>query len=831
MGAACALAMGLPAAAQAADGTAADQMLARYQRAAEIEMAHTHHWILNETVAPHWIAGRDAFWYAEETAQGHRYLIMDATTGAKTDAFDQARLATELGKAVGRTVDANDLPIKAEWLDPAAGTVRFFAFDKTWLFDSVKGLSEEPEPRSHFTVSPDGKLGVISKDHNLWLKDFASGKETQLTTDGEERYEYGVPPEALHHPAFSPEVIWSPDSRRIFTAQTDDRQVLDLPVVEFAPKDGVRSHVVNYHAALPGDVNVPMFRLTVIDVTNGHQTPVRYETIPAVRMNDSPMDGKRMWWSGDSKHAYFVDIERGEKAVHVEAVDADTGATRELFSETSDTYVELGSDVYEPAALRPLPNANQLIWYSERSGWAHLYLYDLNTGKLIRPLTSGDWLVRDVLGVDEAHRQVFVSIAGRTPGKNPYYQETARIDLDTGAMKVLTASDDDHEVLVPGGLVNANALVYLFSGGDPHGLSGVAPSGDYFVETVTRADKPSRSILYDRDGRVVATVEDADASRLPSWYRWPTPVKLTAADGKTEIDGLVFRPSDYDPHKKYPVIDLVYGGPQAAYVPKSFDNFAYQGMASLAELGFVVTSIDGRGTVQRSRAFHAASYRKAETASDLEDHIAGIKQLAAADPGMDLSRVGITGFSGGGYMTAIGMFRFPDFYKVGVAGSGNYDQSLFWATWGERYEGYPYGDYYKQQDAKTYVAGLKGKLLIVQGLMDVGVTPAGTFQLEQALQDANKDYDTLLWPRLTHDISAYGKRREWDYFVRYLAGETPPHEFLLNDDEDIEKAKAEALEAKPDAKADAAKAEVPAKDAKPDASKKPGASQKDTGSK
>ena len=800
MAAACALAMGWPAAAIAVDAPTADQTLARYQRAAEIETSKTNHWILNEGVAPHWIAGRDAFWYKQETVQGHRYLIMDAATGAKTDAFDQARVAAELGKAVGRTVDANDLPITAEWLDPAAGTVRFTAFAKTWLFDNAQGLSEEAEPRSHFTVSPDGKLGVISKDHNLWLKDFASGKETQLTTDGEDLYEYGVPPEALHHPAFSPEVIWSPDSKRLFTAQTDDRKVLDLPVVEFAPKDGVRSHVVHYHAALPGDANVPMFRLVVIDVTNGRQTPVRYQTIPAVRMNDSPMDGKRMWWSGDSKNAYFVDVERGEKTVHVEAVDAATGAARELFSETSDSYVELGSDVYQPVALRPLPKANQLVWYSERSGYAHLYLYDLNTGKLIRPLTSGDWLVRDVLAVDEAHRQVFVSIAGRTPGKNPYYQETARVDLDTGALKVLSASDDDHEVLVPGGLVNEDAIIYLFSGGDPRGLSGVSPSGDYFVETVTRADKPSHTVLRDRDGRVASTVEDADASRMPAWWRWPTPVKLLAADGKTEIDGAVFRPSDYDPHKKYPVIDLVYGGPQASYVPKSFANFAYQDMAAIAELGFVVTSIDGRGTVERGRAFHAESYRKAETGSNLEDHIAGIKQLAAADSSIDLSRVGITGFSGGGYMTAIGMFRFGDFYKVGVAGSGNYDQSLFWATWGERYEGYPYGDYYKQQDAKTYAKDLKGKLLIVQGLMDVGVTPAGTFQLEQALQDANKDYDTLLWPRLTHDISAYGKRREWDYFITNLAGETPPHEFLLKTDEDIDKAKAEALEAKPDEK-------------------------------
>ena len=425
--------------------------------------------------------------------------------------------------------------------------------------------------------------------------------------------------------------------------------------------------------------------------------------------------------------------------------------------------------------------------YSERSGWAHLYLYNLNTGKLIRPLTSGDWIVRDVLSVDEDRRQAFISIAGRTKGRSPYYQEVARVDLDTGAMKVLSAGDDDHEVLVPGDLI------------DPHGLQGVAPSGDYFVETLTTVDKPSRTLLRDRDGRLVATVEEADASRMPSFWRWPKPVRMVAADGKTEIDGVVFRPSDYDPHKTYPLIDSVYGGPQVAYVPKGFDQSPYRDAASLAELGFIVTVIDGRGTVERSRAFHVASYRKAEAGSNLEDHIAVIRQLAAADPAIDLSRVGITGFSGGGYLTALGMFRFPDFYKVGVAGSGNYDQRLFWATWGERYEGYPVGDDYKQQAALIYAKDLKGKLLLVHGLVDVGVNPGNMFQLEQVLIDANKDYDTLVWPRSRHELPSYGERRAWDYFVENLAGERPPREFALKTDTDFDREKQDALKVKPDA--------------------------------
>ncbi len=253
------------------------------------------------------------------------------------------------------------------------------------------------------------------------------------------------------------------------------------------------------------------------------------------------------------------------------------------------------------------------------------------------------------------------------------------------------------------------------------------------------------------------------------------------------------RPSDYDPAKKYPVVDYIYGGPQIAYVPNGFAEGAYLDAASLAELGFVTVMIDGRGTAQRSRAFHTASYGKIETASDLDDHIAAIQQLAATDTAIDGARVGIIGFSAGGYMTARAMLRYPDFFKVGVAASGNHDQRLFWGTWGERYEGYPVGDDYKSQANLTYAEDLKGKLLLVHGLLDSGVHPAAVFQLEQALIDHNKDFDLLLFPRSHHDIPGYGTRRTWDYFVTYLAGETPPHEFSLKSRLDYELEHIEAM--------------------------------------
>jgi dipeptidyl aminopeptidase/acylaminoacyl peptidase len=763
----------------------ADSMLVRYQRAAEIQGANEHRWVLNENVVPHWIAGRDRFFYERELPQGHRFTAIDAATGARADAFDHALLAQALRDRLGRSFDPNELPLYNVTID-ADGSVRFTTSGRAWRFDRAGALSEDAAPRGNYSLSQDGKLGVFSKDSNLWVEDMQTGARTQLTFDGETYYAYGAPPAARSSSSPTPAVVWSPDAKRIFTVQTDDRKVLDLPIIDFAPQGGVRPTVSHTKVALPGDRNVTTFRLVIIDIATGHQTAIRYPPVPAVRMNDSPIEGNRAWWGADSRVAYFVDVERGEKLVHVVAVEASSGTVRELFSERSGTYVELGSDVYAPASIRPLPKSNELIWYSERSGWAHLYLYNLTTGKLLRPLTRGHWLVRNILGVDENRRALYISVAGLTPGKNPYYREIARVNLDTGAMKVLSSSVEDHEVLERGGGSSEATELEILAGADPDNLVGFAPSGNYFVETVTTAGMPAKTFLRDREGGLIASIETGDSSRVPRFWRWPQTISVTAADGRTQINALVFKPSDYDPGKKYPVIDYIYGGPQIAYVPTGFAQGAYLDAASLAELGFVTVMMDGRGTAQRDRAFHTASYGKIETVSNLDDHIAGIQQLAAIDRAIDGSRVGIIGFSAGGYMAASAMLRYPDFFKVGIAASGNHDQRLFWSTWGERYAGIPVGNNYEQQANLTHAAHLKGKLLLVHGLLDSGVNPASVFQLEQALIDNNKDFDLLLFPRSHHDIPGYGTRRTWDYFVTNLAGASPPQEFFLKSHLDYE---------------------------------------------
>jgi dipeptidyl-peptidase 4 len=752
---------------------------ARYERAAAIQRAQHDKWLLNQRISPYWIDDH-RMWFDRETRGGKRYTLVDARTRRMVDLFDHGALARALDAALPDSVKVN-----AEKLDldrvTASGdpiVVTFSAFGKHWRYSTVDNRLEEEKSKPvdpEWVVSPDGRRAILFKGPNLLLRDLTSGTERALTADGEPYYAYGASVDAGGYPASRPHIIWSPDSKRIITAQTDDRKVLDLPVINFVPKDSsLRPTIRHVRTALPGDANVTQFRMLAIDVETGKHVNAHYPTLPATRMNGTPMGENRVWWASDSRLAYFVEIERGEKRVNVVQFDTHTGDTRVLFSETASTYVDLASSVYGEAHIVPLPETNQLIWYSERSGWVHLYLYDLKDGRVVRQLTRGDWLVRDVVAIDRKRRELLLTVADRTKDKDPYYREVIRVSIDTGQETVLSASDADHVVQ---GQPRYGLVV---EGGRVEGwraASGMSPGGDYFVEMLQRPDRPARTVLRDRSGQEILTIEPGDTSGVPSWWRWPERVRLKAADRTTDISGVVFRPSDFSPGKRYPVVDYIYGGPQVSNVPENFIENSFTISATIAELGFVVVVIDGRGTSERSKAFHDASYAAMETASNVEDHIAGIRQLSKRYPYMDTTRVGIYGFSGGGYMTASAMLRFPDFFDVGVSAAGNHDQRLFWHTWGERYHGLVEGDNFKRQANSTYAKNFKGKMLFIHGMIDYGVHPSALFQLTQALMDANKDFDMLLLPQASHELPSYALRRMLDYFVVHLRGETPPKDF------------------------------------------------------
>jgi len=373
-----------------------------------------------------------------------------------------------------------------------------------------------------------------------------------------------------------------------------------------------------------------------------------------------------------------------------------------------------------------------------------------------------------------------------------------RLPVEFDNYVVLSAGNDDRLVWSPG---DFSLLLRTVAGEDPARVSGLSPGGAFYVETRQRPDRPNVTALMSADGREHMLLEEATPNALPDKQRWPEPFSVTAADGKTDIRGVMFKPQDFDDRNSYPVIDYIYGGPQVSNVPKSgfgsSASLSLDAAASLAELGFVVVVLDGRGTTERSRAFHETSYGRLQTASDLEDHIAGIKELADRFDYMDVGRVGITGISGGGYMAARAMLKYPEFFKVGVSTAGNHDQRLFWHTWGERYQGLPAGDNYLEQANLTHAENLAGKLLFIHGMLDYGVHPGGLFQLTQALINANKFCDLVLMPQAGHAFPGYAMVRMWDYFVRHLAGTEPPSGFSAKSSSDHMLERAKALQMTP----------------------------------
>jgi len=719
------------------------------------------------------------FWYARETINGPEYMLVDGDKGTSNKLFDSSRLSSLLSETLKINILPRKLLLGNLLVSEDIESISFKAYGREWRYDLDEQYLEEIEPRSEsdstLVISPDRNWAALIRDYNIWIRKLSSGEEIQLTNDGEEFYAYAAKPVAVgRNPKARPELIWSPDSKRILTVQTDDRQVKSLPVIDYAPLDGsIRPRMIDVPTAFPGDEHVTRFRLTTINVETGKQITARYLHLPAVRMNDTPIGGNRAWWDDDSQRVWFVDIERGEKAAHVIALDSNTGEVNNIFSEsTTDGYIELGTNVYLPTALVPIPEKDQLIWFSERSGWAHLYLYDLNSGEIVRQLTEGNWRVNEVLWFDKVRGDLFISINGRRKEVDPYYKEIARVNIKSGQFVLLSSASGTLEVANPGSF--GTFVDAMIKGDEISSILGFSPTGDYYLETESRIDKPGTSVLRDRNGKLIMNIESVDTSQLPEDFTFPEPVMLTAADGKTKISAAVFRPSDFDVNRKYPVIDNIYGGPQISNVPRSVTDVDAVNAQAVAELGFIVVIIDGRGTSDRDRSFHEASYGAAHTASDLEDHISGLKQLASRYEYIDLERVGIFGFSGGGYMTANAMLRYPEFFDVGVAAAGNHDQRLFWHSWGERYQGPLIGDNYLPQANLSHAGNLKGKLMFIHGLLDHGVHPAGLFQLTQALMDKNKDFDLVLMPRAAHALPGYAMRKQWDYFVSHLTDQEPP---------------------------------------------------------
>jgi len=459
-------------------------------------------------------------------------------------------------------------------------------------------------------------------------------------------------------------------------------------------------------------------------------------------------------WSDDGATFAFISSSRDHKSAKLRVATVATGDVREVMEEVVKTQYESGQGREN---WEYYPTTNEAIWYSERDDWGHLYLYDLTTGTVKNQITKGNFVVTDIAKIDKAARVIYFNANGREAGRDPYFSHFYKVKFDGTGLTLLTPEDGNHQVTL-------------------------SPDGKYLVDNYSQMDTPPVAVLRDTNGKKIVDLEKADVSRLrATGWKPVTPITVKSRDGKWDLYGVMITPTNLDASKKYPVINYIYPGPQGGGVGGRSFSASRGDHQALAELGFVVVIIDGTCNPDRSKSFHDVCYGNMAD-NTLEDQIAGIKQLAAKYPYMDTTRVGVWGHSGGGFATAAAMFRFPEFYKVGISESGNHDNRNYEDDWGERYIGLLSGDNYKTQANQEYAKNLKGKLLLAHGGMDDNVPPYNTYLVVDALVKANKDFDLVIFPNARHGYGAdsnYMMRRRWDYFVKNLLGVDPPKEYKI----------------------------------------------------
>jgi dipeptidyl-peptidase-4 len=609
--------------------------------------------------------------------------------------------------------------------------------------------------------SPDGKLAAFRKDNNLWVRDIATGAERAITSDGVKDFGYATDNAGWTTSARAV-LLWSPDSKKIATFQQDERGVGEMYLV--STKVG-HPALSAWKYPLPGDSIITTIQRVVIDVAAARV--VRFQ-MPADQHRSTLCDDiscrgddfTDTQWSPDGSKVAFVSNSRDHKVAQLRIADAATGAIRDVLEERAATQYESGNGA---ANWHVLWSTNEVVWFSERSDWGQLYLYDLNTGKLKNAITTGDGSVAAIVTIDEKSRTVWFTATGREKGRDPYFRHLYKATLDGKKTTLLTPDDGDHDV-------------------------ALAPSGKYFIDNYSKPDVPVTAVLRDvNDGKLIVSLEKQDISRLAAALDWkpPMPITVKARDGKTDLYGLLYRPVNFDATKKYPIINHIYPGPQTGSVAGRTFNVARGDAQALAELGFVVVEIDGMGTPWRSKSFHDAYYGDMGD-NTLPDQVVAMKELAQRYSWIDIDRAGIYGHSGGGYATADAMFRYPDFFKVGISEAGNHDNRGYEDDWAERYVGLLKKNAdgtsnYDSQANQTLAKNLKGKLLLAHGTMDNNVPPYNTLLVVNELIKANKDFDLLLLPNRNHGFGnePYMIRRRWDYFVKNLLGGVPPKEFEL----------------------------------------------------
>ncbi len=742
-----------------------------YQRAERFLRDHTAE-LLYDTVLTHYWQYDDRLVYRKRTAAGLQYILVDPQTQSRSQLFDLERLTTGLAEFSEEELVASELQIGGIEFADSPQLVEFTHKGSNFRLD-LNSYSLQKIEESEFDefLSPDGSKAAYIDTHNLWVRDTGTNQLTQLTFDGIENYGY-----ATNNAGWlrrdGPVLLWSPDSSKIATFRHDARNVGEMYL--YSTRVG-HPELESWKYPLPGDDHIFMIERVVIHLQeNPRLVRLNMPPDPHRSTTSDHVAGQGgvfldVEWSEDSSQLAFVSSSRDHKVATLRIADPNTGAVRDVYTETAETYYESGT---RSANWRVLQRREEFLWFSERDNWGHLYLHDLQTGTQKRQLTSGNWAILEVLKVDTENAQVYFIGSNREPG-DPYFHYLYRVNFDGSELLNLTPEPAHHAI-------------------------SWSTAENYFIDTWSTPVQPPRTVLRDKSGATVMELETADISALESsgWVP-PIPFIVKARDQQTDLYGLMYQPSKLDESGSYPILNYLYPGPQAGSVGTRAFLSARMDKQALAELGFIVVEVDAMGTPGRSKAFHDAYYGDMGD-NGLPDQITAIRQLAERYSWMNLDQVGIWGHSGGGFASTAGILRYPDFYKVAVSSSGNHDNRNYEDDWGEKWQGLlevfpesnptdgdeaPAVTNYDNQANQLLADRLKGKLLLAHGMMDSNVHPSSTLLVVEALIEAEKDFDLLLVPDGGHGIgnSRYFMKRRWDYFVEHLKNVAPPESFTFSD--------------------------------------------------
>ena len=721
-----------------AQGTVED-----YNRAYALREKYNAKHVLYAGVVPHWVDQTSAFWYVRQTEKGKEYVKVDAASKKRTALFDQQKMAAALTEKAGRAINAYNLPLQNCRLNISLDTLRFQLDGKFWAY-SIKNnrlLDEGAIPprgkERHWTevddekegrpvTSPDGKWTAFIKNDNVYVREVATGKEKQLSQDGTLSNYY------------SSYIQWSPDSKSVVSCRIRPVEKRYVYYVESSPADQAQPKLHKQEYAKPGDelrFKVPC----IFEVESGRRL------IPSTELFSHQYELSGPMWNADSKAITFEYNERGHKVYRVLEMSAVDGSVRTLIEEKEEKYVN-----YPRIYRNYLSDGKRIIWSSERDNYNHLYLYDRATGKPLNQITKGEWYVRGVQHVDEANEVIYFSANGMKKGEDPYLIHYYKINFDGSNLVELTPEEGMHQCWY-------------------------SSDYKYLVDVYSKVDQAPIAVLRDaKNGKIRMQLDKADISALlANGWKAPEVFSAKGRDGKTDMWGVIYRPSNFDPSKKYPVIEYIYSGPGDQYVPKTFSSYNWW-MTSLAELGFIVVQVDGMTTSFRSKEFEEVCYKNLKDAG-LPDHIAWIKAAAQKYPYMDIDRVGIFGCSAGGQESTGAVLFHPEFYKAAYSACGCHDNRMDKIWWNELWMGYPVDESYSACSNVDNAHLLSRPLMLVVGELDDNVDPASTMQVANALIKANKDFELVVIPGAHHTMGEdFGEHKRYDFFVRHLMGVTPP---------------------------------------------------------